>query len=377
MAIDSNDTSRNAVPGPLDARDDSFHEQKRIDAAVRTVGHENAGLKVSLFACGGAGINIATRLLADAQNRVSRSIESFVCYDASVANRVGGYKHVILASGEGGGSMRDENSDEIYRSINNITESDFPIGDVTIVCFSLSGGTGSVAGPLIISEIRRRGGIAIAAVVGDSSSMNTAENTEDTVSTLVNITESGEIYLPTILVSNETESGRSSADLKLIAQMRSLITILTSPTYEIDRNDRRHWLDAAKTTGARPGVKLLYVATNDDHGPKEMSNPSVFLDSVLNVGVRDESGDHHLTAFGRNARFSKQGMFVDYRAHVPMLGMITSDPTALNELVKRCVAVSKRFDTQNFAKVELRNPEDNNRRVDSASGLVMRNRTRR
>lgn len=65
-------------------------------------------------------------------------------------------KIYILDNTDGSGKVRRENHAQISSSIKHILQSQQP-GEFNIVVFSASGGSGSVLGPLIVSELLARG----------------------------------------------------------------------------------------------------------------------------------------------------------------------------------------------------------------------------
>jgi hypothetical protein len=130
------------------------------------------------------------------------------------------------------------------------------------VCFSLSGGSGSIIGPLLIKEILRAGKVAIVTVVADMLSNLDAINTINTLKTLENV--AGNNYLPMMLFSNEFT--RAVVDSGITAILDKLINnICIANTRELDAKDKIHFFNPSKIVSAiEPGIKLLNVSLADN-----------------------------------------------------------------------------------------------------------------
>ena len=128
-----------------------------------TITHVNVPPSVSVFACGGAGLNLVRRTLPDITNRVS-----YKFLDTSIANLLPGESAHIIGGG-GSGLVRGLNNDASIKAIAGLSDEDLNLNDINIVVFSLSGGSGSVLGPLLISDIAgRRKRLVIALTVSST-----------------------------------------------------------------------------------------------------------------------------------------------------------------------------------------------------------------
>ena len=89
----------------------------------------------------------------------------------------------ILPNLDSSGKKRDENHLEISNVIKEVLVKHKPL-DFNIVLFSLSGGSGSVIAPLLISELLSRNIPVIAVCIGSDESVLTANNTLKTLKSL-------------------------------------------------------------------------------------------------------------------------------------------------------------------------------------------------
>lgn len=153
---------------------------------------------VNIYSCGGFAMGVCSSLTGDGYDIAyidsSKSNENpnvdpdRVCY-------VSGVKGV-----GGSGGHRANNYKHIQDKVPGFLE-DFPPTDLNIVVFSLSGGTGSTAGPLITSYLQRNGHPTVCVVLGDPTSEKFLENTINTLKSLEGI--SGNTGLPVVVSYHE------------------------------------------------------------------------------------------------------------------------------------------------------------------------------
>lgn len=288
----------------------------------------NVPPSLNIIACGGAGINILRHALPMITGRVT-----FSRLDTSEANlRVGETANII--GGGGSGLVRGLNADVAVRTIAGLSDESLGLADVNIVIFSLSGGSGSVIGPLLIGDIAgRRKRLVIALTISSMQSEKHTNNTLQTLQSLRKITENTGLYLP-ISIFNNLTAGQRAVDEALPYKLSRLVDLLTAPTVEIDKNDRLHWLNVPKTLETPlVGLRLLYV--NATNGQKECANTEIWpentghiYDSVLAINTEQYAvGDRP------RARVSFEGLFSTIKL-VPMYGVIGNPPKAFDDLLK-------------------------------------------
>lgn len=284
---------------------------------------------VSVLACGGAGINMLRRSLPNITGRVTIGR-----LDAGDANIQFGEDLHIVGSGGGSGLVRKHNADAAVKTIAGLSDEALGISDINIVIFSLSGGSGSVIGPLLINDLaNRRKKLVIALTIASTQSETHTKNTLATLQSLRQVTKNSGLYLPISIFSN-TISGPKAVDTAFTYKLSRLVDLLTAPTIEVDKYDRLHWINVPKTIGEPlTGLRLLYVTTAGDN--KEYSNTEVWsdapghiYDSLLALGTESFS----ITDRPR-ARVSFEGVFSTIKL-VPMYGVIGNTPNVFDDFVR-------------------------------------------
>jgi hypothetical protein len=237
----------------------------------------------------------------------------------------------VITNGSGSGSNRSENAADIQRNISAMEKEELGLNDVAIVSFSLSGGSGSVCGPILIREYARRGVRPIAVVIADTSHAVGANNTLNTLKTLNSIALNNELVIPVIVLSNDLADRRGDVDKMGMNLISVLVGLLTAPTYEVDRNDRLNWINPSKVAGSSLGVKILSLNTpglnvNTDIVLGTQSNDMV--DSLL---VLTTSPDDELMIKLPPSRLKKSGFYID--KHPQIIGKISSDISSIEKII--------------------------------------------
>lgn len=294
---------------------------------------------IAVFGCGGAGINLTRQVRAEFGTTV---ITEF--YDTSTSNLLDGETATIIKhTGSGSGMHRHENVEQIHQELHEYTKDQLPIADINVLMFSLAGGSGNVIATLMASEIARRKDIqgkeaqVVAYGVIDLTSKKAVDNVHRSMQTLVSIAEAEAIYLPMTLFDNSLH-GRNSVDAHLIQQIGLFIHLMTMPTFEIDRNDRRGFLNRGNHLNLAPGLRVLHVASGVDGGDTDLSgeifsgcNGQIF-DATLKLNTETETDNSVLVPF--DALVSYEGRFSVPKL-VPLLGVVGSDHKAFDDLNRR------------------------------------------
>lgn len=310
---------------------------------------------VTLVAAGGCGINMIRQVTtANPFGDVSQHIESLRRFDTSYSNVRGGEDVIVVGDGDGSGKVRTEHAEKIQKKLTSLTDEELGLSDINVVVFSLAGGSGSVLGPVLIREIKRRGGQAVCFVVADTMSERDTTNTLRTLQTLQSISTNDGIYLPTSVFSNAAV-GRPVVDQTLPHRLTQFIWAMTLPAVEIDRNDRRNFLNGMKTNDAHAGVRLLHViggeAGDDDADLKTGEvwecTPDDIYDSTLSLGIQPKQAGH-LPVFVSHqalARAAYQGVFSDMIS-MPIYALVAAGNDGIVSLMKDINATQARFAAQ-------------------------------
>lgn len=213
--------------------------------------------------------------------------------------------------------------------------------------------------PVLAREIARRGKQVIAIAVADTQSELDTTNTKKTLQTLELITTNNNIYLPTMIFDNRV--GRSVVDRAVVHRLAQLLRLLCAPAIEVDRNDRKNWLNAMKTSGASAGIRLLHVAAGEEPDESTQSGEiwnygtDAVYDAVLSIGS--------IIDVGKEAKFCQTGDLLKRVVYTgtftqikqtPHVGLVASDNQAVATLIKQIDDIQARFATQKSAASAIR-----------------------
>lgn len=225
--------------------------------------------QLTIFGCGGCGMNIVSKYTEAKHDADAASIITHFI-DTSKSNIKPNMKEddiYIIPDVDGSGKIRAENASEIANLTKDMLVKHKP-GDFNLVVFSLSGGSGSVIGPLIIGELLAKGLPVVAIVIGTDESVTTANNTLKTLKTLDGVSKTNNKPLITIYEHHDRGLVRSAVDERIhsyIAMMSYLVAARNTPDTELDSQDLINWLDFTRTTSLKPQVALLDVYSESEH----------------------------------------------------------------------------------------------------------------
>ena len=190
----------------------------------------------------------------------------------------------------GSGGDRKTNVSDISANIKQYLDSNKYLKlnpkEFHIAVFSASGGTGAVAGPLLISELLKKGLPVIALVVGDSSNGLNSINTLNTLASLTTVARSNEAALSVVYVNNHLlinrekgggmKQAEESADKIILNIMTTCSMFLSGENEAIDNQDMVNIINQAnyKTIQIEPGLYGLTFHSKEIKIP-EGSIPTV------------------------------------------------------------------------------------------------------
>ncbi len=221
-----------------------------------------------IYGAGGAGINIVGSWNADAgtiPGPGTAQIE-LAYIDTSRSNLPVGVdpKLVFVLEGvDGSGKVRAENHVEIGRNIRNVIQQ-HEAGDLNVVVFSASGGSGSVFGPLVIGELIERGQPVVGIVIGSEESNITAKNTLNTLKSLQAIAEKKGVPVVISYLHNERNGKRSNNDTRARYLISTLAMLASRRNHALDTKDLIHFFNFSKVTTVGTQLALLHVYNNPD-----------------------------------------------------------------------------------------------------------------
>lgn len=227
-----------------------------------------------IYGCGGGGINIASKFGGNVPPRQGVAEIQTAFIDTSRTNLSGNINQedcFVLPELDGSGKVRRENHEAIAREIPRILIKHQP-GDFNVVVFTGSGGTGSVAGPLLIAELLERGHNVIAIVIGSEESAITATNTFNTLKSLDHISRSKGKPVLMNYTLNSRDLKRSEVDREALLTISALALLCSRQNKELDTKDIDHWINYSKHAGIGAQLSLLKVFNQatavEDHSPE-------------------------------------------------------------------------------------------------------------
>ncbi len=252
-----------------------------------------------IFACGGGGINIASKFAGNMPLRAGIADIRTVLVDTSRSNLHGlpaDIEAFILPDLDGSGKVRSHNVEPIAKVIPRLLVQHEP-GDLNLVVYTASGGTGSVAGPLLVDELLARDCNVISIVIGTEESDVAAENTFNTLKSLEAISNERQKPVHVHYTLHSADVKRSEADKEAIMAISSLAYLSSRQNDELDSMDLYRWLHyhTVPRTNLDPQLTLLKVYANADD-VVEKSPETISLASLLKS--RDEGHVRLRPAYG-------------------------------------------------------------------------------
>lgn len=217
--------------------------------------------KVVIYACGGAGINIASMSEHHRKNEAESGFAKLeqVYIDTSrsnLRNKQASQDFTYLIEGlDGSGYVRAQNHEPIQDAINPILHK-FKPGYLNIVISSLSGGSGSVIAPELVSELLARDENVIVIGIGSSESAIETENTLKSLKSYARIAEQRDNPVVMEFIDNAV-CGRKEADEIAYATFAKLSSLFSGQHHELDSADLRNWLRFQRVTRYQPTVASL------------------------------------------------------------------------------------------------------------------------
>lgn len=220
-----------------------------------------------IYGCGGAGINIATRYEKSADNPEAGFATGHPVYldtsRSNVTDQLDESRFMILEGLDGSGKVRRENHEAISKSVKSILQQHKPL-DFNVVIFSASGGSGSVFGPLVVSELLSRNLPVIAIVIGSSESAITAQNSLNTIKSLEAIAERNKLPVVMYYDHNSPSVKRSEVDRNIATVIGLVSALVSRQNRELDTMDLLNWLHFSKHSSVRARLAVLTTHLNNE-----------------------------------------------------------------------------------------------------------------
>lgn len=279
-----------------------------------------------IYACGGAGINVA-KVFEPMRGKITAMFSVLdICYlDTSPANlqdptlpRDSIYR---IPGVNGSGQVRKENAEKIFAHAPQMLEKHRPAKN-NIVIHSLSGGSGSVIGPALVAEMLAAGESVVVITIGEDDTVKHMENTHMSIMSYMNIAAQNE--KPVIAAYFQNSNLTPEADVnKGINQLVTALTVLYSgENIGMDERDLFNWLNFNAVTRFGPQLSLLSVFEGTDVG----TNIGDIISVVTLATTDGPSAVGQLIEYQKVGRLPVKGDEADSPVHMSApIHFVTSD----------------------------------------------------
>ena len=222
-------------------------------------------MKMTVYACGGCGVNLLTpfvKNLGKAEPGFAEIHPVFI--DTSRSNLTGNYPedNLFLIDGlDGSGKKRDANYKIINEKAPEVLHR-FKPTPFNVVIHSTSGGSGSVIGSVLTSALLARGENVVVMMVGSSDSRIEAQNTINTLKSYEVISNKRKKPVVAIYYENTKDTPRGKVDASMHMSLVLLSVLFSGQNRELDSADLSNFLDYPKVTSFPPMLSYLDFFTD-------------------------------------------------------------------------------------------------------------------
>lgn len=245
---------------------------------------------IRIYCCGGGGINIGSTLQAlEDSVQVKGFANVSICFiDTSKANVTkirDSSKYYHIEELDGSGQVRKENFKDISNHTKRIIETFKPM-DLNIVISTAGGGSGSVIGPSLISDLLERDEQVIGISIGDTSTELLTKNTINTIKSFDNISSKKNKPLVLAYIENDENNSRDTVNSKIKSIVVVLAALYSKQNLELDSKDLENWLDYTKIPDMEPKIQPKLVSLFIDVN-EVTTNPHHSVITVATLALDD------------------------------------------------------------------------------------------
>jgi hypothetical protein len=241
---------------------------------------------VRLYACGGAGINIAkTMEKFRGVSEPGMAVLDQVYIDTSHSNAKGvdSEKSYFFDDMDGSGKVRRENHEAIASRTREILLK-FPPMDLNIILSSGSGGSGSVIGPSLVSELLDRDLPVVVIMIGTTDTRLEIDNTVKTIKSYEAISRLRKTPVAMGYFQNGTITPRPQVDIAVLQLISALMTMFSRENSELDSKDLHNFLHFDKVTTFQPQLASL-ISVNGDFPPGLTTGSAISVATLCKEGA--------------------------------------------------------------------------------------------
>lgn len=235
-------------------------------------------MKFTLIGCGGTGINIIKKYAKKGIFKSDFDLLGLDTSDANILNLPPEVKIEMVPGTNGSGSDPSKNAEKYPEFLKRVL-TQYDIGDVVLLCYSGSGGTGSSMGPILHRMLIDKKVPTISVVIGDMSYINEATNT---VSCFLNLNVHTETGHPVIYTYYENTPTNNHGDINddICMFTDSIRVLLSNDNERIDRADIQHLFFYNDVVKAAPVISRLEILSEE--GIKNYTRNAVAAISLFN-----------------------------------------------------------------------------------------------
>ena len=215
---------------------------------------------IRVFACGGCGINIASQIEKFRNNEETGVAKLEISYiDTSRSNlspNVPEGSVYLLKDLDGSGKIRKENYQQISAHTRDILQRHEPL-DLSVIISSASGGSGSVVGPSLVSELLDRDLPVIVLLVGATDTRLDIENSIKTIKSYEAISKLRGKPVIVKYLQNSVTTPRTQVDAEALQTVSALLTAYSRENSELDSKDLFNFLNFHRATTFTPQLAAL------------------------------------------------------------------------------------------------------------------------
>lgn len=267
--------------------------------------------KLRIYACGGAGIGIGKyfELERGRQNAGYAELDP-VYMDTSKASTYGvpADHFYQLPEAEGSGGVRRYNGADIVKYTGEMLQR-FPALQHNIVIHSTTGGSGSVMGPSLVSELLEQGKSVIVFCIGGDDTKNYIENTIGTLESYEGIVETREKPVVLQFLQNGHDGTIEEVDSKVHLAVSCLTALYSGQNKNLDNRDLHNILHFDGVTTYQPQVGVLSI----HQGKLVVGDVNLISVATLNTDLNN-------TKLGQPVEFQRVGVpvhIVEEEAKLP------------------------------------------------------------
>jgi hypothetical protein len=214
---------------------------------------------IAIYGAGGFGINITQQFQRFAGQKdpgFAKITPYFI--DTSKSNMLDEVpENTYLFDGlDGSGKLRSSNYAVISERCKEILHK-FKPADVNIVVHSAAGGSGSTAGPVLVSELLSRNETVIVLLGGSTASKIETENTKKTLQSYEVISQKRDKPVICFYRENTKDTPRGAVDNQMQTAVVILAAIFSGANRELESADLGNWINYNRVTSYSPKLNLL------------------------------------------------------------------------------------------------------------------------